>query len=636
MKKSYWILLLVIVLAVGGYFYATQQQEVVEEPAQEEIVQEDADEDTDDETDEEIADPDEVVNPDTFTEVNMGNIDSLDPHFQYDSASAEIIDNVYENLIRFDDDDITSFVPHLATEVPSEENGLIQDDGTTYVFPIREDVVFQNGNSLTPEDVKYSFMRALIQDRDGGPVWMIYEPLFQEGSLADITQEVVGVEDPSDLTSEESEEVYNYLEEAIEIDGNNLIFHLPQPFPPFLSIISQGNGVGAIIDKEWTIEQGGWDGQPDSIAEYTNPTKEDDPLFDKMNGTGPYELVEWKNGESITLERHEDYWREPASIPNVVIQMVDEWSTRKLMLQRGDADIVYVDKQYLSQVEGMEGVEVIKGLPNIYMGAGLMNYNIVTEGNPDVHSGKLDGEGIPSDFFSDIDVRKGFNYAMNYDAFIEDVLEGDGQQGRGPIPEPLFGYEEDSTTYSFDLDKAEEHFRKAFDGELWEKGFEITILYNSGNDVRKLAADMLKNYIEQINGDFKVNVRGIQWSSYLDKLIENKFTLGFIAWGADYADPHNFVVPFLRSDGTYGGFKGEDYTEWAKENADPIIEEAITTTDPDEREKIYEELQTMVYENAVDIYLYQPSAQVVMRDWVEGWYYDPIRDPGIYFYDLDK
>jgi peptide/nickel transport system substrate-binding protein len=316
--------------------------------------------------------------------------------------------------------------------------------------------------------------------------------------------------------------------------------------------------------------------------------------------------------------------------------MIDEWSTRKLMLQRGDADIVYVDKQYMSQVENMDGVEVITGLPNIYMGAGLMNYNIVTEGNPDVHSGQLDGEGIPSDFFSDIDVRKGFLYSMNYDAFINDVLDGDGQQGRGPIPEPLLGYDEDSTTYELDLEKAEEHFRKAFDGEVWEKGFELTILYNSGNDVRKSAADMLKFYVEQINPKFNINVRGIQWASYLDKLIAKKFTLGFIAWGADYADAHNFVVPFVSSTGTYGGFKGEDYIEFAEENIDPLIEEAISLTDPAAREEIYREIQRISYENGTDFYLYQPTAQVVMRDWVEGWYYDPIRDPGDYFYSLDK
>ncbi|SFL35801.1 ABC transporter substrate-binding protein [Halanaerobium salsuginis] len=584
-----------------------------------------------------VAGAQDVNNPDTMVEVNMGTINSLDPHFQYDTASAEVVDNVYENLIMFDKGDINTFLPLLATEVPTKENNLIRDNGTTYEFPIREGVTFQNGNPLTPEDVKYSFLRALIQDRDGGPVWMIYEPLFQKGSLGGVVKEVLGEEkNPKDLTAAESEEVYAYLEKAIEVTDNSVIFHLPKAYPPFLSIIVKGNGLGAILDKEWTIAQGGWDGQADSIAKYTNPTKEEDPLFSTMNGTGPYQLVEWVNGEEIVMSRNDNYWREPASIKKVIIKLVNEWSTRKLMLQRGDADIVYVDKQYLSQVENMDGVKVITGLPNIYMGVGLMNYNIVTEGNPDVHSGKLDGNGIPGNFFSDIDVRKGFLYSMNYDAFVNDVLEGDGQQGKGPIPEPLMGYQPDSMTYNFDLDKAKEHFEKAFGGELWDKGFELTILYNTGNDVRKSAADMIKYYVEQINPKFKINVRGIQWASYLDKLIAHKFTLGFIAWGADYADPHNFVVPFVSSDGTYGGFKGEDYAKFAQKNVDPLIEKGISSTDPAEREDIYRQIQKQAYDNATDIYLYQPTAQVIMRDWVKGWYYDPIRDPGQYFYDLSK
>src|SRR6056297_579819 len=169
----------------------------------------------------------EVKNPDTFVEVNMGTIDSLDPHFQYDTASAEIVNNVYENLIKFDEGDITKFMPHLATEVPTVENGLIRDDNTTYEFPIREGVEFHNGNELTPEDVKYSFLRALIQDRDGGPAWMIYEPLFQKSSLAAVVEEVLGEEkSQKDLTAEESAEVYAYLEKAVEVDGNSVIFKL--------------------------------------------------------------------------------------------------------------------------------------------------------------------------------------------------------------------------------------------------------------------------------------------------------------------------------------------------------------------------------------------------------------------------
>ena len=128
----------------------------------------------------------------------------------------------------------------------------------------------------------------------------------------------------------------------------------------------------------------------------------------------------------------------------------------------------------------------------------------------------------------------------------------------------------------------------------------------------------------------------MQWSTYLDKLIANKFTLGFIGWGADYADPHNFTVPFLRSDGTFGGFKGEDYATWAKENVDPMVNKGVKITNTEEREEVYKELQNIAYENALDIYLYQPTAQIVMRDWVKGWYYDPILHDGIYYYSLSK
>lgn len=50
-------------------------------------------------------------NNDTFVDIDMGNIDSLDPHFQYDSASAEIVANVYENLIQFKPGSLTEFEP---------------------------------------------------------------------------------------------------------------------------------------------------------------------------------------------------------------------------------------------------------------------------------------------------------------------------------------------------------------------------------------------------------------------------------------------------------------------------------------------------------------------------------------------
>src|SRR6056297_2265549 len=366
----------------------------------------------------------QVNNPTTFTKVNMGTIDSLDPHYQYDNASSEIYANIYENLIMFDDGDVTQYEPMLATKVPTLDNGIVKDNQTTYVFPIREGVKFHEGGTLTPEDVKYSFMRGLIHDRNGGPWWMLYGPLFDAGGLSDITEQVVGVENPSELTAAQSAEVYAELDKAISVDGNKVVFNLPKPNPTFLSVVVHDNGLGAIIDKEWSIEQGAWDGSPETIAEYYDPAKESDPLYDKMMGTGPFVLTEWENGDHVYLKRNDNYWREPANFKTVVFKNIDEFSTRKLLLQRGDADMIYVPNQFLSQVKQMDNVTVTKGIPAQQNLSGIMNWEIAIKGNDSVGSGQLDGKGIPSKFFADKDVRMGFINAFNFKAFIEDVRLG--------------------------------------------------------------------------------------------------------------------------------------------------------------------------------------------------------------------
>ncbi|MFO7815340.1 MAG: ABC transporter substrate-binding protein, partial [Halanaerobiales bacterium] len=566
-----------------------------------------------------------------------GNQNTLDPHYAYDTGSTEIVYNVYENLIAYQGESVTEFVPLLATQVPSVENGLIKDDGTTYIFPIREGVEFSNGYPLTPEDVKYSFLRAMINDRSGGPIWMLYEPLLGMGGLQDLVTEVLGEDiSPSKLTSEQSAQVYAELEKVIEIDGNSVIFHLQEgPYPPFLNILAHGASWGAIIDKEWSIKQGAWDGSPDSIAEYYDPTKEDDPLFDKMMGTGPFILTEWVNGDHVYLKRNDNYWREPANFKTVVFKTIDEFSTRKLLLVRGDADMIYVPNQFLSQVEEMDEVTVIKDLPSQENMTGLMNWEITTKGNEYVGSGQLDGEGIPSKFFADKDVRMGFIKAFNYEAFINDIRLGNSYQSGGPIVRPLLGTSSDQPVYSQDLEAAEEHFKNAFDGEIWEKGFQMTLLYNTGNAARQAACDILKTYVEGINPKFNIDIRGVQWSSYLDAQLQGKFTIGFMGWLGDFPDPHNWVTPYLSSTGTFGGWKGEAYTEWAKDNFDPIIKDGITTVDQKEREEIYENLQSMAFEEGTDLWLDQPTAHNVRRDWVKGWFPNPMR-PGLDAYILDK
>ena len=69
-------------------------------------------------------------------------------------------------------------------------------------------------------------------------------------------------------------------------------------------------------------------------------------------------------------------------------------------------------------------------------------------------------EEFPSDFFADADVRKAFNYAFDYESYIEQVAMGLGSKPYGVAPAILEYVDTTQPWYDYDLDKAEEHFQK--------------------------------------------------------------------------------------------------------------------------------------------------------------------------------
>ncbi|HOQ50711.1 MAG TPA: ABC transporter substrate-binding protein, partial [Candidatus Atribacteria bacterium] len=229
------------------------------------------------------------------------------------------------------------------------------------------------------------------------------------------------------------------------------------------------------------------------------------------------------------------------------------------------------------------------------------------------------------DFFSDVHIRRAFSYAFDYDTFIEQVLLGYGFQVPSVIPKGLLGFNEDLPMYSFDLEKAKEEFQQAWDGEVWEKGFKLTLLYNTGNEERQTACEMLKEHIESLNPKFKIEVQGVQWPTYLDAYRSGQLPAFIIGWLADYPDPHNFIFTYFHSNGVYGTTQGQAFIDFARENLDSLVEKAIAETDEAERQKLYEEIQTIAYEDALGITLYQPLEIYPMRDWVKGWEFNPMR-----------
>lgn len=563
-----------------------------------------------------------IRNPNIFVQAGIGDADTLDPVHAYDTASGQVIFNVYENLIAYDGPTVEKFVPLLAEEVPSVENGLIEltpEGGMRITFPLRRGIRFHNGNPLTPEDVAYSFRRIMVHSHPDSPAWILLEDLL-------------GVHDLGDLAAEVGdEEACRRVLEAVRAEGPNVVFTLPRPSATFLARIAHGSSWGAITDREFVIEHGGWDENCDTWRDYYQVEKEDLPLHSLANGTGPFQLGRWTPGEEIVLVRNDNYWREPAKLEKVILKVVEEFGTRKLMIEQGDADIIVVDRQFLPQMEGMPGVRTVFHLPTISNTAIFFNYDIPVEGNPNVGSGKLDGEGIPPDFFTDIDVRKGFNYAFNWEVYIRDVELGEATQARGPIPSSLPYFNPENPVYRFDPAKAEEHFRRAWSGEVWEKGFRFTVIYNAGNEARRLAAEILKDGLEKVNPKFRIEVRAEPWPTYLDNFRARRLPLFIIGWLADFPDPHNFVHPYMHSQGAFA--VRQSLTKIA--NYDDLIMEAAVETDPERRRALYYELQRRAYEDALDIFLVDGLGRHWERTWVNGWLYNPMW-PGTNFYLLSK
>jgi peptide/nickel transport system substrate-binding protein len=234
-------------------------------------------------------------NPGTYTALTFGDINSLDPAIAYDTASGALMENVLEGLITYNHTDPNTFVPQLAEEVPSLENGLISEDGLTYTFNIREGVTFHEGGTLEPHDVAYTFQRGLLQSDPNGPQWLLLEPIMGYNHFYDITegiQEGAFAGDPEGLRSgasaEELAAVCEEVQSRIVADdaAGTVTFNLAVPWGPFLATIAPY--WGSILDSEWAIENGAWDGDCATWQNWYAPGAEGTELGGIVNGTGPY------------------------------------------------------------------------------------------------------------------------------------------------------------------------------------------------------------------------------------------------------------------------------------------------------------------------------------------------------------
>ncbi|HXT01126.1 MAG TPA: ABC transporter substrate-binding protein [Elusimicrobiota bacterium] len=559
-----------------------------------------------------------VKNPDTYVLASQADANSLDPAWDYDSVSAAVVENIYDFLFAFEGSSTEKLLPAIATKVPTKENGLISADGLTYRIPIRKGVKFHDGSPMTVDDVRYSLLRFMLQDRASGPSGLLLEPLLGYASTRDAKGALNRL-------------AFHDAVRAVEVDRDTLVLKLPRPFAPLLSILASWCPV---VSKRWAIRHDDWHGTEGTWEKFNNPNKQTSPFFAGEMGTGPFKLERWdrKLREAI-LVRHDAYWRGPAKLQRAVVKAAPEFGTRRLMLLAGDADVIAADRSQISQLRGQPGVEVIDDLPALALDPILFfSYKINPVANPFIGSGRLDGEGIPPDFFADINIRRGVAYSIDYAGLIADVYRGKGTQATGCIPKGLAGHNPDQPAFTLDRAKAIENFKRARDGRVWEKGFRFTLTYNAGKTAHQILCSMIKRNIEALNPKFRVDVRPMDWPAFLDAANSGRMPLPIMTWSADYPDPHDFAYPLMHSRGVFPAVQ-----HYSDSEADRIVEEALKETDMAKRTRLYARLQEIEHEDVPHLVLVDQARFRVQRSWVKGWVHSPIHQPeGGLFYPLFK
>lgn len=633
-----------------------------------------------------------IPNPGIIINDTVGEPESLDPAWAYDTSSGEVIQQVYETLVFYKTDWMLGpynsgltdqFIPVLAASVPTgyRTTGLQADKVAALDFTIALGHRFSDGNMVTAQDVEYSFERMLVQDRDGGPQWMLYRPLLGVNG-ANVTDPTFG----------------SKIDASVESSGNNVTFYFSLNFSlkVWLQILS--GSLGSIVEKLWAVAAGDFDGNFSatwsSIAtKWHNPPESFlDKLDNPMMGSGPYKFNYWSYGVAYSVTRNVNYWQgwpapvAPGSadrlhsyIDTVVWNEIISWTARRTRFLAGNSDITIVPRVYRNQILNQPGIRVYYPLPTFEVSTTIFfNLNIA----PSVFAywnppGVFTETGLPPDVFSDVNVRRGFAYAFDYKSYLANGYLGDGEQPATLIIPGLAYSNPAAAKYSFNMTLAKEYLQQAWGGALWANGMTFVIPYFTRDIALVMALTMLAANITSLNPKFHVQAEG-NWISLpvsgLPPPIEwpimggGPFPSG---WIGDYADPDGFAFPFMHSQGLFTQLQRYVAGPVKNPDVDPLVQYGAALPDDTQpydgsldlpnpyvainnqsslasighpeikidsrwpRRSVYYELQRIYYTDVPSITIAQPVERHFERDWVRGFYYNPMY-PGLDYYHMWK
>ena len=377
-------------------------------------------------------------------------------------------------------------------------------------------------------------------------------------------------------------------------------------------------------------------------------------LADHSAGTGPYIVTINAQGSGATLTENPNWWNfasRPTNnrISTVIWKEVPETNSRILDLKAGSTDSGAVPYSSLNQVIDTNTLQPLyPGLAvhthdtinNEYIGFNMFpgnasntpnivqssasNYSIMAGGQADNYlnlkmytwNNATGGAQMadPVNPFTALLFREAFAYAYDYGTYIQNSLAGFAIRMQGAIPKGLLGAQQDLIANGY-IPQYDPVTAKALFQQVGWAG-TITLTYNSGSTGRAESANLLKNTIESLNVGISINVQAIAWSQFLTYIFSGQGALWQLGWAPDYADAHDYTVPYYANEadgGFFSAIQGYD-----NPYVSSLVLAGAAATTPVARNAIYAQMEHNATQDYPYIYIDQAQSVGVTRDWIYG------------------
>lgn len=470
------------------------------------------------------------------TELHIGFSEdalTLDPANHRRRETETIIRNMYDGLLTRN--------PSMRVVAELAESWK-QIDAVTYEFKIRQGVKFHNGDMLTVDDIRFTFQR-----------------LTKEGAM-------------EGKTSPRKSLLPN-IERVEIIDDYTVRFHLRTAWPQ----------LPAMLPLQEVVSR--------SFVESNRSSD----LNTIVNGTGPFKLVEWRQGEFIDMQRFEEYYGGADSIPpvgracvkRVKFHIIPDNQDRIAALLDGRVDIA-------NKVPADSIQKIVNSNKAILMKTpGTRTYFVA-----------LNVTATP---FNDIQVRKALNHAINRKELIQKHFRGGAKIVNGVLSPFAFGHNRNLLAYDYDPNKSRELLSAAsFDNK------RMCVL-----DTDESLIELARDIVIMLNAvGIQSSIKVLSTSEIKKRWLggkEKKGDMLLSSWGNSSLDPVGIFNPTLRSGGR-GNSSG-----YSNPNIDALLDAAMREIIQPKRAQLYRDAEKIINRDVPWIFLWVPEETYGVSKRVKGW-----------------